>query len=146
MEHTYRLLGFVCPRYGDIFPQTVAEEIVSMFIIVLGLVFFGIILASLAEALQACFFSLHSPHLARPPLTGISSRVSIHKTVSRKIPDMKGLGSRYPPPLLPPSPSSFMAKQRNCTLARNKRHLGDAPSNQPIVAGVFPQRNVGTLT
>lgn len=38
--------------YGDIFPQTVAEEIVSMFIIVLGLVFFGIILASLAEALQ----------------------------------------------------------------------------------------------
>jgi len=26
---------------------------------------------------------------------------------------------------------------------RNNRHTGDAPSNQPKVAGVFPQRNVG---
>jgi len=36
------------------------------------------------------------------------------------------------------------AKQRN-TPARNKGHTEDAPANQPIVAGVFPQRNVGTL-
>jgi len=28
---------------------------------------------------------------------------------------------------------------------RNNRHTGDAPSNQPQVAGVFPRRNVGTL-
>jgi len=28
-------------------------------------------------------------------------------------------------------------------LLRNNRHTGDAPSNQPKVAGVFPQRNVG---
>jgi len=31
-----------------------------------------------------------------------------------------------------------------CTLARNRRHTGAAPSNPPIVAGVFPQRNAGT--
>jgi len=37
------------------------------------------------------------------------------------------------------------AKQRNCTLARNKKHTGDGPFNQPIVAGVFPKRDVGNL-
>jgi len=30
------------------------------------------------------------------------------------------------------------------TPGRNKRHTGDAPSHQPIVAGVFLQRTVGT--
>jgi len=30
-------------------------------------------------------------------------------------------------------------KQRNCTPARNNRHTGDAPSNQPVVAGVSPK-------
>jgi len=28
---------------------------------------------------------------------------------------------------------------------KTKRHAGDAPSNQPMVAGVFPQRSVVTL-
>jgi len=37
------------------------------------------------------------------------------------------------------------AKQRSCISARHKRHTGDAFSNQPMVAGVSPQRNVGTL-
>jgi len=37
------------------------------------------------------------------------------------------------------------AKQRNCRLARNKRHTRDGPSYQPIVAGVFPHRDVGTV-
>jgi len=51
-----------------------------------------------------------------------------------------------------PHPRSFFhfligggPNRENCTPARNKRHAGDAPSNQPTVAGVFPQRNVGTL-
>jgi len=35
------------------------------------------------------------------------------------------------------------AKQGNCKPARNKKHTGDAPSDQPIVAGVSPQRKGG---
>jgi len=35
--------------------------------------------------------------------------------------------------------------REKCTLARNKTHTGNAPSNWPLVAGVFPQRNVGTV-
>jgi len=31
------------------------------------------------------------------------------------------------------------ANRENCTIARNKRYTGDAPANQPVVAGVFPQ-------
>jgi len=42
-------------------------------------------------------------------------------------------------------PSSTANDAGNC-LGANKRHTGDAPFNQPIVAGVFPQENVGTLT
>jgi len=37
------------------------------------------------------------------------------------------------------------AKQRKCTPAINKRPTGDAPFNQPLVAGVLPQWKVGTL-
>jgi len=38
------------------------------------------------------------------------------------------------------------AKQRKLyTSEKQNRHTGDAPSNQPIVAGVFLQRNSGTL-
>jgi len=37
------------------------------------------------------------------------------------------------------------AKQRFFTLARKRRHTGNAPSNQPIEAGASPQRNVATL-
>jgi len=35
------------------------------------------------------------------------------------------------------------AKQRNLYTSWDNRHTGDAPSNQPYVAGVVPQRNVG---
>jgi len=45
-----------------------------------------------------------------------------------------------PPPLLY---KSGLGKSK--LWARNKRHPGDAPSSQPIVAGLSPQRNVGTL-
>jgi len=37
------------------------------------------------------------------------------------------------------------AGQRSWTLARNKRHTGDAPSSSPIVARCSLQRNWGTV-
>ena len=46
-------------RYGDIYPQTVAEELIAMLIICVGLVFFGIILGSIAEALQVSAPAMH---------------------------------------------------------------------------------------
>lgn len=33
----------------------------------------------------------------------------------------------------------------HCALSRNKRHTGDAPSKQPIGAGVFSQRTPGIV-
>lgn len=37
--------------YGDITPQTTAEIVVTMFCMIAGIVFFGILLGSIAEAL-----------------------------------------------------------------------------------------------
>jgi Ion channel len=39
--------------YGDIAPQTATEEIVAMFIMLVGVLFFGFIIGSLSEAMQA---------------------------------------------------------------------------------------------
>jgi len=90
-------------------------------------------------------------------LGGRQIKVSMAKASSvAKMGDNRGRGrdNSIPPPrqlqVHPAAPCWCKAlhhwgSHSGNTLARNKRHTGDAPSNQPIMAGVFPQRNVGTL-
>lgn len=45
------LITMLSVGYGDITPKTTAEMIVTMFATIAGIVFFGILLGSIAEAL-----------------------------------------------------------------------------------------------
>ena len=42
---------------GDIYPATITETVISLCIIIVGLVFFGLLLGSIASSLQACSLS-----------------------------------------------------------------------------------------
>jgi len=47
----FMLVTMLSIGYGDITPQTFAEIIVCMFCMIAGIIFFGILLGSIAEAL-----------------------------------------------------------------------------------------------
>ena len=70
-------------RYGDIYPQSIVEEVIGMFIIAIGLVFFGIILGSVAEALQVRFYyeTIHYSHNMHHKVS-IESNTLVHLIVS----------------------------------------------------------------
>ena len=39
-------------RPGDIYPANIVETVISLFIIIIGLIFFGLLLGSIASSLQ----------------------------------------------------------------------------------------------
>ena len=53
----WMLITMLSVGYGDITPKTNAEMIVTMFATIAGIVFFGILLGSIAEALTVRFKS-----------------------------------------------------------------------------------------
>ena len=71
----FMLVTMLSVGYGDITPHTTPEIIVTMFALIAGIIFFGILLGSIAEALNVsappdsmCLSpSLHTAHLMRPP-------------------------------------------------------------------------------
>jgi len=50
------LITMLSVGYGDITPRTNTEIILTMFACIAGIVFFGILLGSIAEALTVSFF------------------------------------------------------------------------------------------
>ena len=71
----FMLVTMLSVGYGDITPHTTPEIIVTMFALIAGIIFFGILLGSIAEALNVsappdsmCLSpSLHTAHLMRRP-------------------------------------------------------------------------------
>ena len=71
----FMLVTMLSVGYGDITPHTNPEIIVCMFALIAGIIFFGILLGSIAEALNVsvslvliCLSSsLHTSHLLRQP-------------------------------------------------------------------------------
>ena len=47
-------------RAGDIYPATVVETIIALFIIIVGLIFFGLLLGSIASSLQVLAPKCHA--------------------------------------------------------------------------------------
>lgn len=52
-KHNYWFLQVATVGYGDIAPQTPAEEGVAIFVFVLGIIFFGVLVGSLSQLLQS---------------------------------------------------------------------------------------------
>ena len=52
----WMLITMLSVGYGDITPRTNTEIILTMFACIAGIVFFGILLGSIAEALTVSFF------------------------------------------------------------------------------------------
>ncbi len=66
----FMLVTMLSIGYGDITPQSITEIIIVMFCMIAGIIFFGILLGSIAEALTVttsvlmCYPLLLSGHLA----------------------------------------------------------------------------------
>ena len=71
----FMLVTMLSVGYGDITPHTTPEIIVTMFALIAGIIFFGILLGSIAEALNVstppasicASGSLHTAQLLRQP-------------------------------------------------------------------------------
>ena len=62
------LITMLSVGYGDISPKTNTEIIITMFATITGIVFFGILLGSIAEALTVSSFRFLPQILPKPML------------------------------------------------------------------------------